>query len=194
MTVKTLKETPSQTAGPYVHIGTVPASAGLQVRTQEKLNVTGLKGGEAIAIEGLIRDGAGELVRDAMLEIWQADAKGQFDASGHTGWARSVTDFKTGRYRFETVKPGQVTWRDGRAQAPHITAVIFARGINIHLHTRIYFDDETAANEADPVLKQVPGEAMRQTLVARRDPAAKATTYRFDIVLQGDGETVFFDI
>jgi len=194
MTVKTLKEIPSQTAGPYVHIGTVPAAAGLQVRTQEKLNITGLKGGEAIVIEGCIRDGSGELVRDAMLEIWQADAKGRFDAGGHSGWARAVTDFKTGLYRFETVKPGPIQWRDGRPQAPHITAVIFARGINIHLHTRIYFDDESAANEADPVLKQVPGEAMRQTLIARRDAAAKATTYRFDIVLQGEDETVFFDI
>jgi protocatechuate 3,4-dioxygenase, alpha subunit len=193
MTVKYLKETPSQTAGPYVHIGTVPAAAGLKVRTQERLNVTGLKGGEAIIIEGVIRDGAGELVKDAMVEIWQADGKGRF-GEGHAGFARTVTDFKTGLYRFETVKPGSVAWRDGRAQAPHVTVYIFARGINIHLHTRCYFDDEAEANAADPVLRQVPGEAMRQSLIARRDEKAKTRTYRFDIVLQGEDETVFFDI
>jgi protocatechuate 3,4-dioxygenase alpha subunit len=194
MTVKVLKETPSQTAGPYVHIGTVPAAAGLKVRTQEKLHVTGLKGGEAIVIEGVVRDGAGEPVRDAMLEIWQADAGGQFDANGHAGWARAVTDFKSGLYRFETIKPGRVAWRDGRAQAPHVTVYIFARGINIQLHTRLYFEDEAEANAADPILKQVPGEAMRNTLIARREAKAKTPTYRFDIVLQGEGETVFFDI
>jgi protocatechuate 3,4-dioxygenase alpha subunit len=194
MTVKVLKETPSQTAGPYVHIGTVPASAGLKVRTQEKLHITGLKGGEAIVIEGVVRDGAGELVRDAMLEIWQADAGGRFDANSHTGWARAVTDFKSGLYRFETIKPGQVAWRDGRAQAPHLTVYIFARGINIHLHTRAYFEDEAEANAADPILEQVPGEAMRNTLIARRDAQAGIPSYRFDIVLQGEGETVFFDI
>jgi protocatechuate 3,4-dioxygenase alpha subunit len=193
MATRYLKETPSQTAGPYVHIGTVPAAAGLKVRTQERLNITGLKGGEAIVIEGIVYDGAGEPVRDAMLEIWQADAKGRFDA-GHAGFARTACDFKTGLYRFETVKPGQVPWRDGRPQAPHITVYVFARGINIHLHTRCYFDDEAQANAADPVLRQVPGEAMRQTLIARRDTKAKNSTYRFDIVLQGEGETVFFDI
>jgi protocatechuate 3,4-dioxygenase alpha subunit len=158
------------------------------VRTQEKLHVTGLKG-ETIVIEGVIRDGAGEIVRDAMVEIWQADGTGRFD-EGHAGWGRAVTDFRTGRYRFETVKPGQVAWRDGRPQAPHITMLIFARGSNIHLHTRLYFDDEAEANAADPVLQQVPAKAMRETLMARREGAA----YRFDIVLQGDNETVFFDI
>lgn len=194
MTTRYLKETPSQTAGPYVHIGTLPAVAGLKVRTQEKLNVTGLKGGDTIIIEGVVRDGAGELVRDAVLEIWQADGKGRFDDKDHSGWARAATDFETGLYRFETVKPGQVAWRDGRPQAPHITVYIFARGINIHLHTRAYFDDEQQANADDPVLKQVPGEAMRQSLIARRDPDAVPPTYRFDIVLQGEDETVFFDM
>lgn len=194
MTTKYLKETPSQTAGPYVHIGTLPAVAGLKVRTQEKLNVTGLKGGETIILEGTVRDGAGELVRDAVLEIWQADGKGRFDDKGHSGWARAACDFKTGVYRFETVKPGGVPWRDGRLQAPHITIYIFARGMNIHLHTRAYFDDEAEANADDPVLKQVPGEGMRKSLIARRDPDAKTTTYRFDIVLQGEDETVFFDM
>ncbi len=194
MTVKYLKETPSQTAGPYVHIGLLPSVAGLKVRTQEQLHMTGLKGGEAIVIEGVIRDGAGELVRDAVLEIWQADGGGRFDEKGHVGWARAATDFKTGLYRFETVKPGRVAWRDGHLQAPHITVYVFARGMNVHLHTRVYFDDESAANGEDPVLKQVPGESMRQTLIARRDAKAVPPVYRFDIVLQGEGETVFFDM
>jgi protocatechuate 3,4-dioxygenase alpha subunit len=192
MAVKYLKETPSQTAGPYVHIGTVPAAAGLEVRTQERLHVTGLKG-ERIVIEGVVRDGAGELVRDAMLEIWQADASGEFEG-GHAGWARAATDFRSGLYRFETVKPGSVPWRDGRPQAPHITLYVFARGINIHLHTRLYFDDEEEANATDPVLRQVSGEAQRRNLIARRDARATPLTYRFDIVLQGEDETVFFDM
>ncbi|MBI3503534.1 MAG: protocatechuate 3,4-dioxygenase subunit alpha [Proteobacteria bacterium] len=196
MPVEPLKETPSQTAGPYVHIGTYPSSAGLNVRTQEKPNIlaSATSKGERIRIEGTIRDGAGSIVTDAMIELWQADAGGRFPGKGMGGWGRAVTDFKTGEWFFETVKPGATRLADGRAEAPFVTLVIFARGINIHLHTRMYFADETAANEADPTLKAVGEPHLRQTLVAPRTTKAGQTVYRFEIRLQGDGETVFFDI
>ena len=192
MVVEYLTETPSQTAGPYVHIGMAPAVAGLKVSTQDKPWVTGLKG-ETIFIEGTVYDGDGEPVRDAVLEIWQADGKGTFD-KGQAGFARASCDLKTGLYRFETVKPGGFAWRDGRMQAPHITVYIFARGINLHLHTRLYFSDEEKANSEDPVLKMVPSQAARDSLVACVDPDAKEKTYHFDIVLQGERETAFFDV
>jgi protocatechuate 3,4-dioxygenase alpha subunit len=172
-----MKETPSQTAGPFIHIGLAPEVAGVD-------GMTGLGGGidapgTRIRILGNIRDGAGDLVKDAMVESWQADA----DAGHHPGlWARASTDFKTGEWAIETVKPGSTD-----NHAPHITLYILARGINIGLHTRLYFADED--NAADPVLAQVP-EARRDTLIARDEGDA---TYRFDIVLQGDDETVFFD-
>ena len=188
-----LKETPSQTAGPYVHIGTLPAVAGLDVRQSETVWKTGLQG-EPIIVEGVIRDGAGELVLDAMVEIWQADADGNFDSNGQSGFARAMTDFKTGVFRFETVKPGSVADGEGQPQAPHITFYIFARGINIHLHTRVYFSDEAAANDGDPVLGMIDDEAARQSLVAQLDRKNSEKLYRFDVSLQGEGETVFFDI
>ncbi len=196
MPVETLKETPSQTAGPYVHIGTVPAAAGLPVRSQERLDV--LAGadadGERIRIEGLIRDGAGDIVRDAMVEIWQADAQGRFGASGFSGWGRAVCDFETGGWSFETLKPGPTPSADGRLQAPHVNLLVFARGINIHLHTRMYFGDEETANADDPVLAAVGSDALRQTLIAAAEPGSGETVYRFTIHLQGEHETVFFDI
>lgn len=190
MPVEPLRETPSQTAGPYVHIGMLPAAAGLKLRSQEKPWITGLKG-ETIVIEGTVYDGDREPVRDAVLEIWQADANGKFD-TGHAGFARTACDFSTGLYRFETVKPGRFAWRDGRMQAPHISVLIFARGINMHLHTRLYFSDEDHANAEDPVLKAVPTKVARDSLVACIDPAAR-NRYVFDIVLQGERETAFFD-
>lgn len=193
MPVKHLKETPSQTAGPYVHIGMLPPVAGLDMRSQERLHVTGLSEGVRLVIAGVVHDGAGQPVRDAVLEIWQADAHGRFDAGGHKGWARAHCDLNTGEYCFETVKPGPVEWHDGRLQAPHITLLIFARGMNIQLHTRIYFDDEAAANAACPVLSRVPAGQMRGSLLARR-VAGEPLAYRFDIYCQGPEETVFFDI
>lgn len=186
-----LKETPSQTAGPYVHIGMLPAVAGLQVRSQEKPHITALEG-KTITIEGTVYDGDGEAVRDAVLEIWQADASGQI-APGHAGFARAACDLKTGLYHFETVKPGAIAWRDGRMQAPHVCVLIFARGINLHLHTRLYFSDEESANANDPVLAMLPSQAARASLIACVDPDSGGARYHFDIVLQGDRETAFFD-
>jgi len=195
MSAPSLKETPSQTAGPFIHIGTLPAVAGLTVKRQEKLNILANSGhgGEPIAIEGVIYDGAGAPVTDAILEIWQADDKGRYGTQAFAGWGRTASDFETGLFRFETIKPGATPFRDGRPQAPHISFSIFARGINIHLQTRMYFPEETAANAADPVLEAVAERELIATLIAQKDARGGRAVYHFDIHLQGDRETVFFD-
>jgi protocatechuate 3,4-dioxygenase alpha subunit len=192
MPVEPLKETPSQTAGPYVHIGTYPSAAGLAVRTQEKPHIAAAATakGEYIRIVGTVFDGAGAAVTDAMLEIWHADADGR--VPGH--WGRAVSDFRTGVWSFETVKPGPTPRADGRVDAPFVNVIVFARGINIHLHTRMFFADESKANSADPTLAAVAEPDLQKTLVARRTVEGGETVYRFDIRLQGDGETVFFDV
>jgi protocatechuate 3,4-dioxygenase alpha subunit len=137
-------------------------------------------------------------VTDAVVEIWQADADGSYagtpspnsnTTAAFTGFGRKPTDI-TGTYRFETIKPGAVTNADGTAMAPHITLWITARGINIGLQTRAYFGDEVEANATDPVLARVP-DYRRETLIARAEGAGR---YVLDIHLQGDNETVFFDI
>lgn len=190
-----LKETPSQTAGPFVHIGTLPALAGLRSRPEPQHILAGDDGlGRRIRIEGQIHDGAGALVKDAIIEIWQADANGQFGSNTFLGWGRAATDFETGRFVFETVKPGGISFHDGRKQAPHVSFAIFARGINIHLQTRMYFPDEAAANAADPVLRLVGKPELVATLIARKEAGNEIPTYRFDIHLQGERETVFFDV
>jgi protocatechuate 3,4-dioxygenase, alpha subunit len=188
-----LKETPSQTAGPFVHIGTMPAVAGLKTQHAGPGNILARDGmlGERIRIEGLIYDGAGALVKDALVELWQANANGQYGSNDFTGFGRAASDFETGLFVFETIKPGKTPYRDGRMQAPHVTLSIFARGINIHLQTRLYFSDEAQANAADPVLQLVRKPDLVATLIAERDPSRPF--YRFDIHLQGDRETVFFD-
>jgi protocatechuate 3,4-dioxygenase, alpha subunit len=202
-----LKETASQTAGPYVHIGLAPQAAGFDIFENNFGNVltTPQTPGERIRIEGTVTDGAGGPVRDALLEIWQANAAGRYQHPGDRqqgkaldpsfrGWGRACTDFDSGLYTFETIKPGSVTGRNGRPMAPHINVWIVARGINIGLHTRLYFSDEASANAADPVLNLIEWPARRQTLLARREQGAGLPVYRFDIRLQGEGETVFFDI
>lgn len=192
MAAPALKETPSQTAGPFIHIGTLPALAGLRSRGREELNVLA-DGDETIRIEGIIYDGSGAPVTDAILEIWQADAKGRYGSASFAGWGRAASDFETGLFQFATIKPGPTRAHDGRAQAPHISFSIFARGINIHLQTRMYFPEEAAANTADPVLKAVGAPDLVDTLVAQRETRGGQTIYRFDIHLQGEKETVFFD-
>lgn len=191
MAIEPLKETPSQTAGPYVHIGAYPSAAGLPVRSQTKPNVAfgpGAKGSR-IRIEGIVRDGAGTPVTDAMVELWQADSDGKFAGADASGFGRSITDFATGEYWFETVKPGPAQ----PGEAPFVTLLIFARGINIHLRTRMYFEDEAAANEADPAMKAVGDPKLQATLLGKKTARDGQTVYRFDIVLQGADETVFFD-
>ena len=207
MTLDYLPETPSQTAGPYVHIGLIPHQAGFEMFEKPFGNV--LAGpdtpGERIRIEGRVLDGLGAPCRDVLVEIWQANAAGRYNHPadrqdgtldpGFRGWGRTGTDFATGLYSFETVKPGPVVGRHGhKPMAPHVNIWLVARGINIGLSTRMYFADETALNEQDPVLRMIEPAVRRETLLARREQRDGGVAYVFDIRLQGEGETVFFDI
>jgi len=197
------KETPSQTAGPYVHIGLNPNVTGIHGVYETDLGhdmKTGAVSGEEIIVTGTVFDGLGAPVRDVVLEIWQADADGLFNSPvetrgkadpNFTGWGRAAADLQTGQFRFDTVKPGRVPWRDGRLQAPHISVWIVARGINIGLHTRLYFADEAEANAEDPILTRIGLQHRLPTLLAERTGEGE---YRFDIHLQGEGETIFFDM
>jgi protocatechuate 3,4-dioxygenase alpha subunit len=204
------RETASQTAGPYVHIGLAPEAAGFDIFENNFGNVLvdAKTKGERIRIEGRVFDGIGTVLKDVLIEIWQANAAGRYAHPADRqpgkavdphfrGWGRSCTDFESGVYAFETIKPGRVEGRNGRLMAPHISAWVVARGINLGLTTRMYFSDEAAAIAEDPVLNVIEWEQRRATLVAERlDRKADggAAVYRFDIRLQGEGETVFFDV
>lgn len=197
-----LNESPSQTAGPYVHIGCTPVFCGIDGVYAEDPGsrmVNDDTRGERITIRGCVYDGNGAALTDALIEIWQADAAGLYPSPVETrgeadpnfsGWGRCPGDTQSGEFAFATVKPGTVPHADGRNQAPHVTFWIVARGINIGLQTRMYFDDEAAANVTDPVLAQVRPRERVQTLIAT---SGADGVYRFDIHLQGDAETVFFD-
>lgn len=195
-----LPETTSQTAGPYVHIGLALAAAGNPTREEEIWNIMAKPEapGEHITVIGRVFDGNGHLIRDSFLELWQANHEGVYDEDYNlekpfNGFARTATTFDAGsEWTVQTVKPGSVLAADGRPQAPHINVSFFARGVNIHLHTRIYFDDEAEANSKDPVLNMVLPER-RNTLIAKREEVDGKVVYRFDMTIQGENETVFFD-
>ncbi|MFS4581959.1 protocatechuate 3,4-dioxygenase subunit alpha [Phaeobacter sp. C3_T13_0] len=213
-----LKETPSQTAGPYVHIGLAPGAAGFAIyETELGQDIAGPEAkGQRIRIEGQVFDGTGTPLKDVLIETWQANADGIYAhpetpdrapsdgqkrvEPGFRGWGRAISDFDTGGWQFETVKPGSVPGRNGRIMAPHINLWIVARGINVGLNTRLYFEDEQDVNDADPVLALIEQTHRRSTLLARRKKPSDAghkdlsLVYRFDIHLQGSDETVFFDI
>ena len=196
-----LKETASQTAGPYVHIGLAPGAAGFHIFDQELgHDIAGPNAaGDRITIKGRVIDGTGAPVKDVLLETWQANAAGIYAHAedprhaqvedGFRGWGRVITNFETGEFTFDTIKPGSVPGRNGATQAPHISIWIVARGINVGLNTRMYFDDED--NSADPVINLIEQQHRRETLLAKRQSDG---TYLFDIYLQGDKETVFFDV
>ncbi|CUT11530.1 Protocatechuate 34dioxygenase alpha chain EC 113113 [Bradyrhizobium sp.] len=201
-----LKETASQTAGPYVHIGLIPAMAGFDIFEKNFSNVlvTPNTQGERITLEGKVIDGSGTPLRDVLLEIWQANATGRYNHPADRsigsldeefrGWGRAGSDFESGLVTFETIKPGAIIDKTGRRGAPHINVWIVARGINIGLNTRLYFSDEEAANAADPVLNLIDQQVRRSTLIARRSERAGKIVYSFTINLQGPEETVFFDV
>ncbi len=206
-----LRETASQTAGPYVHIGLAPQAAGFDIFENNFGSVltTEQTKGERIRIEGRVFDGIGTVLKDVLIESWQANAEGKYaHPADHQpgkeidpsfrGWGRSCTDFETGVYTFDTIKPGSVNGRasgkGSRFMAPHINLWIVARGINLGLNTRLYFSDEAEANAKDAVLNVIEWEARRATLIAKREQSGGKVVYRFDIRLQGEGETVFFDI
>ena len=199
-----LNETPSQTAGPFVHIGLAPGAAGFDIYQHELgQDIAGPNAkGERIRVEGLVIDGTGSPVKDVLIEAWQANADGVYAhpehpgevEEGFRGWGRVITDFATGNWGFETVKPGCTPGRSGSIMAPHINLWIVARGINTGLNTRLYFSDEEQANAADPVINLIEWENRRQSLIATRTDTEGSVVYRFDIRLQGENETVFFDI
>jgi protocatechuate 3,4-dioxygenase, alpha subunit len=198
----TLKESASQTAGPYVHIGLTPNVSGITGVYPHDLGremVNGKTKGTRITIEGRIIDGGGAVLRDALVEIWQADASGLYNSPSETrgvadpnftGWGRCATDMETGVYRFTTIKPGAVPYPWGGMQAPHVSLWIVARGINLGLNTRMYFAEDKEVLEADPVLKRIEHKDRLPTIVI----SGKDGVYTFDIRLQGAGETIFFDI
>ena len=176
-----LRETASQTAGPYVHIGLAPGAAGFEIFERELgADIAGPNArGERITVEGVVHDGTGSPVKDVLIEVWQANAAGVHASpvdrrsaeveAGFRGWGRVISDFDTGLWRVETVKPGRVMGRSGRLMAPHLSLWIVARGINIGLNTRMYFGDEEAANGEDPVLGLVEQASRRGTLIAARE-------------------------
>lgn len=196
--------TPSQTVGPFYAYGLTPKGRAhwdpdgtySWKETAGDNLVTPDASGEKIRIVGVIRDGDGVPIPDAMLEIWQADAQGRYahprdpraPNASFKGFGRSACD-KTGEFGFDTIKPGAVPGPDGKPQAPHVVVCIFSRGMLRQLYTRMYFSDEPA-NATDPVLALVP-EERRGTLIAAKE---KDGVYRFDIRVQGEGETVFFEI
>lgn len=189
-----LGQTPSQTVGPYF-------SMRLAEEGENIISVPA-DGGERIVISGRVLDGDHQHVEDALLEFWQANPAGRYNHPddvrdltldpSFTGFARATSNFETGEYRLGTVKPGPVPDVEGGFQAPHISLIVQARGMLNPLFTRVYFSDEEEANRDDLVLRRVPRER-RHTLVADVVPGSAPKTYHFDIKLQGDDETVFFD-
>lgn len=195
--LNTLTETASQTGGPYVHIGCIPTFAGLAGIYPEDLGKRAIEAGalgEKITIRGSIYDGTGWALRDAMFESWQPDANGKFPGQDGAdpavnGFCRFAADKDSGEYLLETVKPGKTPSRGGSFQAPHIAIWIAARGINIGLNTRIYFEDED--NSTDPLLSRIEQRPRVDTLIAGKTGPSE---YRFDVRLQGEKETVFLDL
>lgn len=189
------RQTPSQTVGPYFAYGLTARQYNYQHSSIADGTVAGEEvEGERIRIEGRVLDGDGSPVPDAMIEIWQADAQGRYahpadprgSNAGFTGFGRFGTGTDPScRFLFDTVKPGA----SAEGGAPHLNVIVFMRGLLTHVYTRIYFADEASANAGDPVLSAVP-EDRRDTLIATRD----GSTYHFDIHMQGDRETVFFDV
>lgn len=192
--------TPSQTVGPFFKYALTPGS---DYQWNDAFSNDLVKpdvSGERIRIVGQVFDGNGRAIPDSMLEIWQADAQGRFadpvevraiPNTAFKGFGRCGTDINGG-FLFHTIRPGSLPGPGGRPQAPHILLAIFARGMTQQAITRIYFEDQDAANAVDPILALVPADR-RATLIARCGQG-DVTIYRFDIYLQGDSETVFFDI
>ncbi len=191
-----LPQTPSQTAGPYVHIGLLPAVAGIENAPYAPVGQTifdETAKGERITVTGSVIDGGGMTLRDVLIETWQADSEGRYPGQpgadpGVHGFGRCAVEPEAGLFRFDTIRPGPVALTGGRGAPPHITFWIVARGINTGLHTRMYFPEDDLSG--DPLLARIEHRERIATLVAEKTDGG----YRFDIRLQGPGETVFFDI
>jgi protocatechuate 3,4-dioxygenase alpha subunit len=182
--------TPSQTVGPFFSIG---------LDRMNRANLAEGSAGERVAIHGRVLDGDGQPVPDAVLEIWQADADGRYHHSEHTVPRNNATPFfgfgripadADGQFSFTTIKPGPVYHTDGKPQAPHLQISVFMRGLLRQLVTRMYFPDEPL-NASDLVLQVVP-ESRRETLIARQN-GPEENILEWNVLLQGENETVFFD-
>jgi protocatechuate 3,4-dioxygenase alpha subunit len=196
-----LKQTPSQTVGPFFAYGLVPEQYGYDLPSLFATSpVSAEVQGQKISVIGRVFDGDGNPVSDALLEFLQSDAEGLAIASsadvtrkGMSGFCRIGTGTdKQHRFVLDTIKPGA----EGANSAAHLNVIVLMRGMLLHAFTRIYFDDEPEANERDEVLQAVPA-ARRPTLIARRDagrPGTSQPIYHFDIHMQGEQETVFFDL
>ena len=195
-----LKQTPSQTIGPFFSYGLTPEQSNYPNLSSVSSNslLTDSTIGEEIRLEGKIFDGTGDIISDAMIEIWQADAEGRYPDqqssgkanSNFSGFGRCDTGVdRQNNYIFKTIKPGQIDTKT----APHINVTIFMRGLLLHVFTRIYFSDEGKSNSSDAVLSTVPVDRQK-TLIAKKVAGVTPATYVFDIFLQGEKETVFFDI
>jgi protocatechuate 3,4-dioxygenase alpha subunit len=185
-----LTPTPSQTVGPYLHLGLTDRGS------ISRIAGDGAKG-ERIWLTFRVMDGDGIPVPDAMIELWQADSDGNYanqessaDSPAFRGFGRLATA-EDGSCTFETIRPGRVPGPDESLQAPHINVSILGRGILKRLSTRVYFAGDPA-NAADPVLALVP-ENRRAALLAQPGPT-HANNWSFDVHLRGEGETVFFDV
>ena len=192
--------TPSQTVGPYFAYGLTPRRDYDWKDTFGSDLVTADTDGERIRIEGRVLDGDNVPITDCMLEIWQADAQGRYASPADSrarpnalfhGFGRTPTD-GDGRYRFDTIKPGRVPGLNDKLQAPHIVIAVYARGMLRQSYSRIYFADE-AANSEDQILALVPAER-RDTLIAQKSIHDGGAVYTFDIRMQGEAETVFFEL
>lgn len=189
-----LGQTPSQTVGPYFAYGLTPEQYGYDfVSISTPVMADSATPGKPIRVEGVVYDGAGKPINDALVEFWQADGNGDIVTAQNRGNGRfnGIGRCGTGTldgniYRFETVKPGI----NRKGDAPFIQIILTMRGLLNHVFTRIYFPEDAAANAADPVLALVP-EARRATLIAKQ---VSPGLYRFDIHMQGEFETVFFDM
>ncbi|MGZ3616190.1 MAG: protocatechuate 3,4-dioxygenase subunit alpha [Ktedonobacteraceae bacterium] len=192
--MNTLPLTSSQTIGPFF------GPALLREDAIRNVMINPETAGERIRIEGRVLDGDGLPVPDAMVEMWQANSYGRYNHSADRGPAQLDPSFlgfgrsgttEEGSYWFETIKPGRVPFYQDKLQAPHICVTVFCRGLLNHLVTRLYFEDEQT-NAEDPILRCVPDER-RSTLFARQENRKGMIVYRFDIIMQGAGETAFFN-
>ena len=202
-TKKKLKQTPSQTAGPYLHIGLLPKKVGINSSFSRELNnliLSEKTKGKRIEISGKIYDGNNEVLKDALVEIWQVDANGNYQSrltqnnkydKNFSNWGRTSCDFNTGLWKFNTIKPGIVQLNKSEILAPHIWLWIVARGINLGLYTCMYFSDENTLNKLDRNLKKLTNNNNLQSLFAVNIEKYK---YEFNIYLQGDKETIFFNV
>ena len=202
-TKKKLKQTPSQTAGPYLHIGFLPEEVGINSSLSRELNnliLSEKTEGTRIEISGKIYDGNNEVLKDAIVEIWQVDSNGNYQSrltkktkydKNFSNWGRTSCDFNTGLWKFNTIKPGIVQLNKSEILAPHIWLWIVARGINLGLYTCMYFSDENTLNKLDRNLKKLINNNNLQSLFAVNTEKYK---YEFNIHLQGAKETIFFNV